>query len=330
MKKYAYVTNTDTNDLSVIDLEQQLEVGRIPVGGSPRGGMAIDNKGIYGYVSNCAGNTVSVIDLLTNKETGKIETGVAPRGVVLSPNNEYMFVSNSGSNDVSIIELHTRKELGRIPVGDNPRALSITPDGQYVNVPCWGADSLSIIQLDNESITKSREIARIALGQDAKPYHAYSDADSQHVYTANTHKNSISIVDILNKSVIKEVKVGFGPRAVISDPKDAFLYASCEGSNAISIIDKHTWEEVQQVPVGPTPRGLKVDKSTDTIYVSSFSRVGLGFSEPEMHSLAVVDLKQRKKVGNIKTGLGPCSINIFDPAILFANIEKEESPAIEI
>ncbi|AQZ47685.1 40-residue YVTN family beta-propeller repeat [Paenibacillus larvae subsp. larvae] len=53
MEKFAYVTNTDSNDISVISLSNQTEIGRIPVGGSPRGGMAIDAKGIYGYVDFC-------------------------------------------------------------------------------------------------------------------------------------------------------------------------------------------------------------------------------------------------------------------------------------
>lgn len=320
--KLGYVTNTDSNDISVIDINEQKEIGRVPIGGSPRGGMAIDNKGIYGYVSNCAGNTVSVVDLLNHRENSKIEVGLSPRGVVLSPDNNLLFVSNSGSNDVSVIDVNVREEIVRIPVGDNPRALSITPNGKYVNVPCWGADSLSIIEVNNEQPAKSKEVYRISLGQDAKPYHAFSDDDNEHVYTANTHKHSISVINLLDLEVEKEIKVGYGPRAVISDPEDPFLYVSCEASNAVSVVDKNSWEEIKQIAVGPTPRGLKVDKANEILMTSVFSRSMTAELLDDVHSLSVIDLRKKEKVGRIKTGLGPCSISIFDPALVENKPEK--------
>lgn len=313
MEKFAYVTNTDSNDISVISLSDQKEIGRVPVGGSPRGGMAIDAKGIYGYLSNCAGNTVSVIDLLNNRETGRIAVGNSPRGVVLSPDNSLLFVSNSGSNDLSIINVNTREELIRIPVGDNPRALSITPDGKYVNIPCWGADSLSIVEVNYDMPEKSKEAYRVFLGKDSRPYHAFSDYDNKHVYTANTHKHSISVVNILDLKLEREVPVGYGPRAVIADPERNLLYVSCEASNAVSVIDKAEWKEIKQIPVGPTPRGLKID--SPMLYVSAFTRMLSKDLMSQANSLSVVDLRTFENVDSIKTGLGPCSISIFDPAL---------------
>lgn len=324
MKSFAYVTNTDSNDISVVDLDEKIEVERIPVGGSPRGGMAIDNKGIYGYLSNCAGNTISVIDLFNNRENGRINVGISPRGTVLSPDNSLLFVSNSGSNDVSIINLNNRQEIIKIPVGDNPRALSITPDGKYVNVPCWGADSLSIIEVDYQNPENSKEISRISLGKEFRPYHAFSDYDNKHVYTANTHGHSVSVINLLDLKVEKTIPVGYGPRAVIADKNEPYLYVSCEGSNAVSVIDKNKWEEVKQIPVGPTPRGLKIDEPNRVLMVSAFTR----FIKPEMlddaNSLSVVDLKSKEKIGKIKTGLGPCSISIYDP-----NLIKNSNPINE-
>ena len=38
MEKLIYVTNTDSNDLSVVDVKEQKEIGRIPIGGTLLGG----------------------------------------------------------------------------------------------------------------------------------------------------------------------------------------------------------------------------------------------------------------------------------------------------
>ncbi|MFN9184822.1 MAG: YncE family protein, partial [Planctomycetota bacterium] len=40
----AYVTNTDSDDISVVDLDLLKEVDRISIGGSPRGAVKFDSQ----------------------------------------------------------------------------------------------------------------------------------------------------------------------------------------------------------------------------------------------------------------------------------------------
>ncbi|MCR6850046.1 MULTISPECIES: YncE family protein [Bacillus] len=314
MKKFAYITNTDSSDISVVDLEEQKEIKRIPTGSNPRGGMAIDNKGYYGYVSNCAGVTVSVIDLLNNREVSKISVGIAPRGVALTPDGSLLFVSNSGSSDVSVVDIMKREEISRIPVGENPRALSVSPDGKYVSIPSWGSDSLSIVEVNYDNPVEMSETHRILLGKDATPYHAFSHPDGKHVYTANTHRHSISAISLSDMKVINEISVGHGPRAVIADPKEPYLYVSCEGSNVISVVHSEDQKEIKQIDVGPTPRGMKIDPDTRVLFSTQFERSALAKYMEDGNGLSVVDLNNMKRIGGIKTGLGPCSVSIYDPA----------------
>lgn len=67
------------------------------------------------------------------------------------------------------------------------------------------------------------------------------------MYTANTHKHSISVVNILDLKLEREVLVGYGPRAVFADSERNLLYVSCEASNAVSVIDKAEWKEIKQI-----------------------------------------------------------------------------------
>lgn len=330
MEKLIYVTNTDSNDISVVDVSKQKERGRIPIGGSPRGSMAIDNQGVYGYVCNCAGQTVSVIDLMSNREVEKVTVGIAPRGVCLSPNGELAFVANSGSGDVSIVDVKRREEVNRIPTGDNPRFLSVTPNGRFVSVPCWGADSVSIIEVNYKNPGEMGETSRIYLNKDAKPYHALSYADSEHIYTANTHRHTISEINLLDMKIINEIPTSYGPRAVISDPNDPYLYVSCEASNAISVIDLNSKQEMKKIDVGPTPRGLKIDESDRTLYVSNFKRSLISNFNEDGDGLSVVDLNKKERISGIKTGLGPCSVNIFDPAAYNEKVNKDGDKELSI
>lgn len=114
----AYVTNTDSDDISVVDIANSKEVCRISIGGSPRGSVRFDPQKNFGYVSNCAGNTISVIDLHRDREVAKITVGMAPRGITLSPDGKYAYVSNSGENTLSIVDLLVGSRVIDHPLGE--------------------------------------------------------------------------------------------------------------------------------------------------------------------------------------------------------------------
>src|SRR6266478_4562418 len=61
----AYVTNSGSNTVSVIDTATNLVVSTIPVGKVPDG-VAITPDGTRAYVTDAGSSTVSVIDIATN------------------------------------------------------------------------------------------------------------------------------------------------------------------------------------------------------------------------------------------------------------------------
>lgn len=319
MSKFAYVTNTDSNSISVVDLQTSEEVKQIDIGDSPRGAMAIDKKRGLGFVSNCAGNTVSVIDLFNESEIKKITVGLAPRGVEISEDCNWLFVANSGSSSVSIVDLEIHEEVCQISVQRNPRQLSISPDGIYVNVPNFGSDSVSIIEINYTNMNDSKVIATIPLGKNAKPYHVYPSQDGQYLFTANTFNHSVSVISFKEKKVIRTISCGYNPRAVITEPSGKYLFVSAEASNALSVIDRNTWQEIKRIPVGPTPRGMAVNEDNNTIIVTAFDRSTVSLQsiydyehDTSQDKMTVVSIDTLSRIGNLPTGLGACSLNILE------------------
>lgn len=317
MTKIAYVTNTDSNSVSVVDVEQAFEYGRIEIGDSPRGAMAIDQDKNFGFISNCAGDTISVIDLTENIEAKRVRVGLAPRGVEISPDFKYVFVSNSGSATVSFVDTSTLETVFELPVGRNPRQLSISKNGETLAVPNFGSDSVSIIEVNYADITKSTVRSEIKLPTEAKPYHAFLDEFSPLIFTANTFNNSISVIDLQTEAVIKNIPVGFGPRSVISDLEGKYLLTSEEASNAIGVIDRKTFTEIKRIPVGGTPRGMDIDSENNTLLISCFERTiwDNPFDGKEIfynESVSVIDLYTLTRTGSLPSGLGACSLKIFE------------------
>src|SRR5690606_10111281 len=81
---YAYITNANSNSVSVIDTSTNTVIATIPVGTFPYG-VAVSPNGTRVYIINELGNNVSVIDTTTNAVIATIPVGLVPTGVAVSP-----------------------------------------------------------------------------------------------------------------------------------------------------------------------------------------------------------------------------------------------------
>lgn len=310
----AYVTNTDSDDISVVNLESRKETERISIGGSPRGSVRFDPHKNYGYVSNCAGDTISVIDLNRNREVSKITVGLAPRGLTLSPDGRYAFVSNSGDNSLSIIDLLHRKEVRRVAMGENPRHMAILPSQNRLLVTQWGSDTLANINLSS-GINEMGPLASIPVGNNARPYSVTATADGSIAYVANTQADYMSVIDVATGHEKDRIKIGYGGRAVALSKDEKYAFATVENSNEVVVVETASKAVVKRLEVGPSPRGIAASKITNTAVTVMFSRSGSSFGDIARNSLAVIDVKDPPNanvIEHIKVGLGPCSVSILE------------------
>jgi len=138
----AYVTNPDSNSVSVIDTATNSVVATIAVGGF---GVAITPDGTRAYVAGGGFNTVAVIDTTTNSVVATIPVGQNPPpggnpfGVAITPDGARAYVTNQDSgalqmepNTVSVIDTATNTVVADIFVGVYvfPSGIAITPAPQ--------------------------------------------------------------------------------------------------------------------------------------------------------------------------------------------------------
>jgi YVTN family beta-propeller protein len=74
---YAYITNSGSGTVSVIDTAINAVTATVNVGDFPYG-VAVNPAGTKVYVANIASNTVSVIDTATNTVTASVNVGTFP------------------------------------------------------------------------------------------------------------------------------------------------------------------------------------------------------------------------------------------------------------
>ena len=79
-----YVTNQNSDTVSVIDTATNTVVATIAVGDGPYA-VAVDPAGTRAYVANLFSNNVSVIDTATNTVVATIPVGNSPYAVAVHP-----------------------------------------------------------------------------------------------------------------------------------------------------------------------------------------------------------------------------------------------------
>jgi YVTN family beta-propeller protein len=157
----AYVSNTGSDDVWVVDIDGEAVVAVIPVGDDPRGiDIAPDNSRVY--VANRFDNTVSVIDTATNSVVGTIDLGASlvvtatePYDVVVSPDGSQLYVAmknggeENGDGTVAVVNLPSGDIVAEAILDSNasPEGIVVTPDGNKVYVA--GRDDMYVVNVSD-------------------------------------------------------------------------------------------------------------------------------------------------------------------------------------
>jgi len=254
-------------------------IATIPVGTSPRLGVAADPTTNRIYVANVGSNNVSVIDGATNTEIDtdgnpangitRVPVGAAPAGVAANPTTNRIYVTNQNSNNVSVVDGATNTEIDtdgnpangitRIPVGSGPVGVDVNPitNRIYVGNFSWGSGSVSVIdgatntEIDTDG-NPANGITRIPVGD--RPHEVAVNTVTNRIYVANWGSNNVSVIDGATDTEIDtdgnpangitRIPVGSGPCGVGVNPTTNRIYIGNSGSDDVSVIDGATNTEI--------------------------------------------------------------------------------------
>ncbi|HEX7246171.1 MAG TPA: PKD domain-containing protein [Solirubrobacterales bacterium] len=259
-----YVTNSISDDVSVIDTGTGKAVGEpIEVGDGP-GGIAIAPNGTRVYVANFGSDSVSAIDAATNETVGEpIVVGDGPRGVAVAPNGKRVYVANELSGDVSVIDAATGEVLGEpIPVGTAPEGLAISPNGKRVYVANSVSDDVSTIDTaTGETVGEPIEVGSAPLAVAVAP-------DGGRVYVTNRASESISVIGAASGSVVDTIQLKSFLIGIAIAPDGGRAYVAHYGPGTVSVIDTASDETVgEPIKVGELGFGIAIAPDGGRAYV---------------------------------------------------------------
>ncbi len=300
-----YITNSGSNNVSVIRTPGNSVVGPIPVGTTPIG-AAETPDGRFAYVTNLADNTVSVIDVATDAVVGSPiqlgPLGIQPGGIAVTPDGSTLYVANRANSNptgtVSVINVATNTVVASIAVGDQPIGVAVTPDGKFAYVTNSVSNTVSVINVATNSVVGSP----IAVG--VSPRGVAITPDGKFAYVTNNGTGTVSVINVATNLVVgSPIGVGSGPLGVAITPNGQFAYVTNSNSNTVSVIDVATNLVVgSPIAVGLAPQGVAVTPGGQFVYVANFGS----------DTVSIINVTTNTVVsGPIAVGLGPVAFGSF-------------------
>jgi YVTN family beta-propeller protein len=149
-----FVTNTGSDNVSVINGSTDLPIYSIGVGAEPMG-VAFDFIDDKLFVANQGSDNVSVISLAGGGGVATVPVGYSPIGVAYDPATDDVFVADSGSYAVSVLGAATDRVVATVPVGIGPYGVAVDNATDNVYVSNEGSSNVSVFQATNDTILAS-------------------------------------------------------------------------------------------------------------------------------------------------------------------------------
>jgi YVTN family beta-propeller protein len=284
-KHLAFVPNSSDASISLIDVDQMVELRRVPVLREPHH-IALTHDGKFLLVGDTAGNEVMFLDPATGDVRRRM-TMSDPYQLTFSPDGKWLTVAALVRNQVDIYDAVTLILANRVAMSSMPSHLNYAPDSSVVYVSLQGSDSLAAIEVRTGKVLRKAKVGstpagvlwhngRLLVGIMGADYVAVVDPtdgkverrvrtgrgahvlfvppDRKAVYVTNQVDGTVTILDPATLAPQRSFKIPGGPDDMVFGP-DGRIWASRRWAQAVAVIDPATGQ-MQQISVGRSPHGI--------------------------------------------------------------------------
>jgi YVTN family beta-propeller protein len=276
----AYVTNSQSNSVTVLDVPNATILTNVTVGLGPLG-IAILPDGSRAYVANSGSDNLSVIDADPSSPTyhtvvNTILVGDEPVEVVASGVGPKVFVVNYSSGTVSIIDAQAGngtfdQVVTTVNTGSGSSDVTITPDGTRMYVAT--ANGVAAVDLSSLVVTT------VNTGSGSSDVTITPDGT---LVLALLLNGTLVVIDVVPGSpnfnqVVTTVNTGSGSSDVTITPDGTLAYVTSADGNVVQVFQivkgnqpsgaslvpgpAVTLTRIATIPVGQGPSAIALDPS---------------------------------------------------------------------
>ncbi|MBX3190185.1 MAG: beta-propeller fold lactonase family protein [Labilithrix sp.] len=150
--------------------------------------------------------------------------------------------------------------------GSMPKGVSLSPDAKRAYVTNFGQHNGHNIDIyDAETLA---HIDHIDLPGNV--VESVLSPDGTTIYASNFLRNSVQLVDVKQKRVVREITTGTHPKILVLSPDGKQLFAANWSGNSVTQIDIASGKVVRTLPAGLNPRGMAMTRS-GTLFAANFN-----------------------------------------------------------
>ncbi len=231
----AYVANTGSDSISVLDLATDLPIGSpIPVGEEPSA-LVVSPDQERVYVANSRINTVSVIETENNQVMATIQFGrssVRVTGLTLSLDGRRLFATHPRGNTVFVASTTTNAEDDQFPVSGRPFGLVWIDRSNpflYISTP----QDRGVTSADLFETRRGRQLIRTG----PNPSGVTLSPDGDFVYVTDLDESKVSVISTFSNSVVSTFAVGRRPDSLALTPDGEHLIVASLQAPEASILN---------------------------------------------------------------------------------------------
>ncbi len=338
-----YVADTESNNVSVIDVKNNLVIDNISVGFGPSE-MAINNLTGYLYVLNSGSMNIDVINTTSNKIVTTIPSVSYPEDIIYDPVNNNLYfgymaiVSNKWVPRVSVINGNTNKIIANISVNSIPYGMVYDSYNGYIYL---ADNNISVINPSTNTIINTiypysssymltddpsnnyiysipfgnvvtainsltnKIVANITM---ISPLNSAYASSNGYIYVTSYDGDNITGINTTTNQIVYNIGAGIHPVGIIYVPYNKYIYVANSASDNLTVIDTLNNNVFKNIPIGSVPFGITYDSSSGNIYNTNW----------ESNSVSLIDFKSNKitksiNLPNIPSGLtyDPKNGNIY-------------------
>ena len=224
--------------------------------------------------------------------------GDLPLNMAISHSKKLMAVTNNGQGKQSLqlIDISTEKILDNIVIAKSWLGLTFSADEQYLYA--GGGNDNWILQyaiVDQKLHLKDSFKLGAKWPNKISPTGIEID-DARHLlYVVTKDDNSLYIIDLNTKEIIKQVKLEGEAYTCLLSANKKQLYISCWGCNQLVVFDTENKTIITSIPVGDHPNELCLSKNGNYLYVANAND----------NSVSVINTKQKKVIETLVASLFP-------------------------
>jgi DNA-binding beta-propeller fold protein YncE len=241
-KGVAFVVNSTSASISVIDMSERKELRRVPALREPHH-LVLSPDGKTLLVGDTTGNEILFLDPTTGEVRRRVPVS-DPYQLGFSPDGKFLVVNGLARNQVDVYEPEAMTLIKRFPVESTPSHLAFSPDSRFLFVSLQGSDKLAAFDLTTMEPSWTEPVGPTPAG--VMWLHGK-------VLVADMGGDYVAVVDPKTGEVTDKIVTGKGAHNLFMSPDKKILWVNNRVSGTTTALDAATLTVLRNynIPGGP-------------------------------------------------------------------------------